>query len=129
ASGIHSQFGSIDPVFYSAWDYDNQRPKTGVEVVSREVPREYRLGNYPNPFNPETEVRYEVARAGHVRVEVYNLLGVRVARLVDEEQVPGVYRVRWDGRDELGRQVVSGVYVCRLVAGEVVKTAKMVLVR
>ncbi|MCR4439618.1 MAG: T9SS type A sorting domain-containing protein [candidate division KSB1 bacterium] len=129
ASMVASQFGSIDPVFYSAWDYDNQRPRTGVEVVSREVPREYRLGNYPNPFNPETEVRYEVARAGRVRVEVYNLLGVRIARLVDEEQMPGTYRVRWDGRDELGRQVVSGVYVCRLVAGEVVKTTKMVLVR
>ncbi len=129
ASTIASQFGSIDPVFYSAWDYDNQRPRTGVEVVSGEVPREYGVSNYPNPFNPETEVRYEVARVGRVRVEVYNLLGVRIASLVDEEQVPGSYRVRWDGRDELGRQVGSGVYICRLAAGEVVKTTKMVLVR
>jgi len=128
-SVIHSQFGSIDPVFYSAWDYDNQRPRTGVEVVRGEVPREYGVGNYPNPFNPGTEVRYQVVRGGRVRVEVYNVMGVKVATLVDEEQPAGSYRVRWEGSDERGQQVSAGVYVCRLVAGEVVKTAKMVLVR
>ena len=83
--------------------------------------------NYPNPFNSETEICYDLPLARHVRLAVYNLLGQEVAVLVDEAQEPGRYAVRWDGTNVRGNAVPSGVYVYRLEAGHWVWTRKMTL--
>ncbi len=85
--------------------------------------------NFPNPFNPSTEIAYEVARANRVTVEVFDLLGRKVKTLVDEFQGIGQYRVRWDGTDDAGDQVSSGVYVYTLRAGDFVASRKMTLLR
>ena len=82
---------------------------------------------YPNPFNSETEIRYDLPLAKHVRLAVYNLLGQEVAVLVDEVQGPGHYTIRWDGTDKRGNGVPSGVYVYRLEALHWVWTRKMTL--
>lgn len=73
--------------------------------------------NYPNPFNPETQIRYVLPQATHVKLVLYNVLGQEVRTLVDEDQTPGIKTVRWDGKDENGKDVASGVYFYKIQAG------------
>ena len=81
------------------------------------VPKDFALDhNFPNPFNPETTIRYAIPEASQVRLVVYNILGQEVARLVDKDQVPGFYALRWDGTDTFGRSVASGVYLYKIQA-------------
>ena len=72
--------------------------------------------NFPNPFNPETTIRYAVPEAADVRLIVYNILGQEIATLADERHVPGFYALRWNGKDRFGRGVASGVYLYRIQA-------------
>ena len=89
------------------------------------IPTEFELrGNYPNPFNPETVIPFGVPQSSHVRLEVYNLLGQRVALLLDEPMAAGRHTVTWYAVDE-----PSGVYLVRLVAGKVQKTQRVTLVK
>ena len=85
--------------------------------------------NQPNPFNPETTLRYALAEAQVVRLEIYDMLGQRVRVLVDGEQPPGAHQVVWDGRDHNGRPVASGVYFYRLQTPQFSHTRKMILLR
>lgn len=85
------------------------------------------LGNFPNPFNPETSISYTVKDATRVRVDIYNLKGQLIRTLVNEDQASGRYQVRFDGRDDLGRPIGSGIYFCRMSAGTYTSTLKMVL--
>jgi hypothetical protein len=85
--------------------------------------------NYPNPFNPTTVIGFQVPEAGRVILEVYTLLGERIATLVDDVREPGVYRQTWDGRDQLGRRAASGIYIYRLRAGEFVGVRSMLLLK
>ena len=81
--------------------------------------------NRPNPFNPSTSIRYTLNEASDVYLVIYNQLGQEVRRLLDVHQAAGKYSVQWDGRDALGRQVATGVYISRLIADENVATMKM----
>ncbi|GIV60327.1 MAG: hypothetical protein KatS3mg043_1416 [Rhodothermaceae bacterium] len=85
--------------------------------------------NHPNPFNPTTLIRYSLGGESPVSLEVFNVLGERVRTLVDRHQRGGSYEVIWDGRDESGRPVASGVYVYRLRAGTFTASRTMVLLR
>ncbi|MCK6621613.1 MAG: choice-of-anchor D domain-containing protein [Calditrichaceae bacterium] len=87
------------------------------------------LENYPNPFNPETYIRYRLASSAKVSLKIYNLLGQEVASLVDEFQPAGFYEVRWDGRARSGGEAASGVYFFTINAGEFTRTQKMILLR
>lgn len=90
----------------------------------------YRLSdNYPNPFNPETTIEYELSTAGSVRLEVYNLLGQKIKTLVDQNQVAGAYRVAWNGNNEFGEQMASGIYLYRIATNEFQATKRMLLHR
>jgi len=104
---------------------------TGVGDQSlAKPPEDFALSqNYPNPFNPETTIKYAVSSLCRVRIEIYNTLGQRLRTLVDEDQPAGYYTVRWDGKDEQGRAMPSGVYVYTLQAGEFVQVRKMVVVK
>jgi len=86
-------------------------------------------GNYPNPFNPETLIRFSLARECPMVIEVYNLKGQRVRALVNDVFGAGVHNVVWNGFSDDGRQVGSGVYFYRMVAGEYVGVRKMVLLK
>ena len=93
------------------------------------LPTRFGLGqNYPNPFNPGTVIPYQLATDGYVRLEVFNLLGQRVATLVEGEMAAGSYTAQWDARDGSGYGVAAGVYVYRLTAGDATATRRMVLV-
>jgi hypothetical protein len=85
--------------------------------------------NYPNPFNPATVVAFDLAARGRVRVEIYDVLGRRVATLTDRVFDAGRHRMSWDGRDSRGRDVASGVYICRLDTGAGRDSKKMILAR
>ncbi len=97
------------------------------------IPRRFELSqNYPNPFNAETKIRYTLAaEAAHRRttLRIYNILGQEIRSLVDDVQGAGDHIVQWDGRDQNGRAVSTGVYFCRLQAGPSSQTKKMVLLR
>jgi len=126
---IASQFGSINPAFYSAWDYDNQGPATGVEEEGI-VPYVFSLqNNYPNPFNPETTIRYTLGATEKVNLAVYDMLGRKIATLVNVNQKAGAYTVRWNGKDDAGRSVSSGMYIYRIEAGSFKMSRKMVLMK
>ncbi len=85
--------------------------------------------NYPNPFNPQTTIYYEITKTDFVELSVYNLLGQKIRTLVREKQSPGEHQIIWDGRNDRGAPVVSGVYLYRLKTGEGLITKKMILVR
>lgn len=85
-------------------------------AVAEEAPRGFRLeGSFPNPFSEVAEIVYHVDTPGAYRMEVYDVLGRRVATLVDAVQVPGTYRARWDGQGRSGEPLPAGLYFCRLV--------------
>ncbi|MDE2703722.1 MAG: T9SS type A sorting domain-containing protein, partial [Gemmatimonadota bacterium] len=93
------------------------------------LPADFALGqNYPNPFNPSTLIPYQLPTAGPVRLEVFNMLGQRVAKLVDGERSAGVHTARWDGTDAAGRAVGAGVYIYRLSSGGMRVSRRMVLI-
>ena len=95
-------------------------------------PAEYALHqNFPNPFNAECQITYQLPEAGEISLIVYNLLGQRVRVLAEGNRQGGYYQVTWDGRDASGRAVSSGVYCCRLVVrgGKFTAVTKMVLMK
>ena len=93
------------------------------------LPTDFALGqNYPNPFNPSTIIPYQLPAAGHVRLEVFNILGQRLETLVDAERSAGTYTAQWDGTDAAGRAVGAGVYIYRLSSGGMTESRRMVLV-
>jgi hypothetical protein len=99
----------------------------GSPMVAKtvEVPVSFALmQNYPNPFNPATEIRYNLPSESHVKIEVYNALGQRVATLVDTDQPAGYHAAAWDGS-----AATSGVYFYRIEAGQYSATRKMVLLK
>jgi len=88
------------------------------------------LGNQPNPFNPNTQITYEVPQQSHVTLTVFNLLGQEVIRLVDQVQTPGRYVVTWNARNANGLSVSSGVYLYRLTSSAgAVDTKRMTLLK
>jgi hypothetical protein len=90
-----------------------------------DIPNEFELfQNYPNPFNPSTQIKYNVPEEAKVQLIVYNLLGQKVAELVNENRSPGRHTVTWDASSQS-----SGVYMYRLVAGDQVFTKKMMLIK
>ncbi len=85
--------------------------------------------NYPNPFNPETTISYSVEKAGKVTLEIYNILGQKVKTLVNDTKDAGSHNVVWNGKDQSGNKVSSGVYFYRMKNGTYSKTNKMILMK
>jgi hypothetical protein len=83
----------------------------------------------PNPFNPHTTISYSIPQASQVDLNVYDLAGRHLCTLVSEHVNAGDHVIQWDGRDDAGNQVASGVYLYRLRAGDLVETRSMVLVK
>jgi len=101
------------------------------------IPKSFSLKqNYPNPFNPATTIPYRVGgsqfmvhSSSHTTLKIYNILGQLVRTLVDEEKAPGNYKVIWDGKDNSGKEVTSGIYFYRLECSGSTETRKMILLR
>ena len=102
----------------------------GAEGGKPLVPYTFDLGqNYPNPFNPSTLIKFSVEHKTMVNISVFNILGQKVYTLVDDEVDAGVYEERWEGIDDNGDQVASGIYFYKMYTSDYVETRKMVLMR
>jgi hypothetical protein len=102
----------------------------GTPDAAGEVPASFALkGNFPNPFNPKTTIRFALAANEHVHLSVYDLGGRLVKTLVDEPMTADNHEVVWDGKDNGGARVASGVYFYKLVAGDFNATEKMVMLK
>jgi hypothetical protein len=83
--------------------------------------------NYPNPFNSSTTIEYDLPKAGHIRLVIYDLLGRQIRTLIDTQQPPGHFRTTWNGSDQFNHPVSTGMYFCRMEAGEFGKVIKLLL--
>jgi len=123
--------------WYQIADVDYQGVRTFHGPVSVEspdlIPEEYALHpNFPNPFNPETNIRFEIPANpanSKVKLVIYNNLGMEVRTLVNGTVEPGIHTVKWDGRNNAGEQIASGLYFLHIQAGTFNRTQKMLLVR
>lgn len=101
------------------------------------TPSRYRLaGNYPNPFGSGTAfpaagtaIEFELPRAGAVKLEIYDLLGQKIRTLVDQSRTAGIHRVVWDGRNDLGKTVASGIYLYGMATADFKATKRLLLIR
>jgi hypothetical protein len=101
-----------------------------VEAISSPTTYTYRLSqNYPNPFNQECEFNFELPFNSKVNITIYNILGQKVKTLSDDFWTVGIHSIKWDGRNESGDALSSGMYFYRMQAGDFLKTQKMVLLR
>ena len=99
-------------------------------IESRHQPRSFALhANAPNPFNPETSIRFDLPQESIVCLEVFDVVGQKVRTLVSEQRSAGTHRVVWDGADETGTLVSSGIYVYRLQAGSFAQVRRMLLLK
>ena len=132
-TGVISYAGNWNDLFLLKTN--SQGILTGIDnkinhsKLNAESNNTYSLRCYPNPFNPTTSIEFSIPNDTKVTISVFNLLGRKVRTLSEGNRNAGVYRISWDGRDDSGAQLPAGVYLCRMKAGEFVKTIKMVLVR
>lgn len=104
--------------------FRSAQPVAGVPAYD-ELPERHSLAqNYPNPFNPTTMVSFVICHASLVSLKIVDVMGREVAVLVNENKQPGEYNIRWDAEG-----MPSGVYLCRLIAGDFMQTNKMILIR
>jgi hypothetical protein len=91
-------------------------PFTGIgNTLTSVIPEKFELfQNFPNPFNPETTIKFGVPKLSKVKIVIYNSLGQEVRKLTDEVYNPGTYKIIWNGRDDLGLPVASGIYFYRM---------------
>jgi hypothetical protein len=122
---IRFHFASDEAVTEPGWYLDDveielSQPTEVVENnIAGQLPNNFELGqNFPNPFNPDTKIQYSLAQAGEVRLDIFNLLGEKVATLVNENQNAGFHFVLWQGKDDRNNNVSSGVYFYRLMINE-----------
>lgn len=112
-------------------------PKSTAVEDEEEVitPKDFELfQNHPNPFNPSTKIEFRVQslefrEPRHTTLKIYNILGQKVRTLVDEPKRPGSYEVIWDGKDEEGKDLSSGIYFYQLKLGEITQTKRMILLK
>ena len=114
---LYSVWGSINPLFYDQWNYDTNTPTLSVELTDG-VPHQFRLNdNYPNPFNPSTTVEFSIPIGAEVTMNVYNILGEKIATIYNNYAQPGNYKATWNGLDLNGNEVPTGAYLIELDAG------------
>ena len=87
------------------------------------------LENYPNPFNPETRIAFSTRENGHVTLDIYNTKGQKVRSLVNDNREAGKHSVVWNGKDDNGKNVASGVFFCRMKSEKYSSTKKMILMK
>jgi hypothetical protein len=112
-----------------AWLVRLREPVAAVPVDGAPVKKAFLSPPNPNPFNPTTTLRFGLSRAGRVDLAVYDISGRKVTILAEGHHPAGEFLAVWDGRDSDGREVSSGVYLARVVAGEFEATSKMVLLK
>jgi len=110
-------------------DPNDHPPVTSVDNFA-ELPNEYQLhNNYPNPFNPTTTISFSIPENSNVKLEIYNSVGQLVTQLVNQNYAPGKYTSLWNGRNDFGAKVNSGIYFYRITTNNFAQTNRMVLMK
>ena len=120
---------SNNGIWANVLDFDNP---TGVNFkeIKTQTPTDFRLNqNFPNPFNSTTTIEYELPQECFVICKIYNMLGQEIKTILSEEQSAGTKSIIWDGTDNVGAQVSTGIYILLIESNEFVKSHKMVLLR
>ena len=105
-------------------------PSTTIVENDIDTPSEFAVtGNFPNPFNPETSIQFTLPENGMVNLAVYNIMGQKVRELIADRMQAGTHSVIWDGKDDMGNIVSSGIYLSRLISGEHVAANRMLLLK
>ncbi|MDD2331703.1 MAG: T9SS type A sorting domain-containing protein, partial [Candidatus Cloacimonetes bacterium] len=102
----------------------------GTEPEVPEIPMATKLLNaYPNPFNPQTNIRYSLKDAGQVQIEIFNLKGQKIRSFSNNHATAGFYSQMWDGKDTQGQVVGSGIYFYRMTSGKYSSTKKVMMMK
>ena len=106
------------------------QPATKMDSITELIEKDFFfLNNFPNPFNPNTTIQYQLSKASHINITLFDIRGRVVSVLQDKNQQPGYYTLQWDGTDELGNSVPSSTYFCRMSTNEFTQTRKLLLIR
>jgi flagellar hook assembly protein FlgD len=125
--GAAPSFGqTVAPKLIAAW---GRKQAVSVEKIEAEARQFELFQNYPNPFNGTTNFGFRIPIFGFVSMKVHDVLGREVATIVHENRSAGTHVVQWDGRDERGHTLPSGVYLFSLRAGPLVTTRKAILTK
>jgi hypothetical protein len=118
---------TLDNVAYKVHEPGKNYTGLGSQGIT---PRDFTLWqNFPNPFNPETVIQYELTKFAYVKLEIHNVAGQKIRTLVDRFRSPGLFTTIWDGRADNGERVPSGVYIYNLRVGSSQKGMKMLVLR
>ena len=108
---------------------DNLNSDLGLLTVNS-VPVDFKLSqNYPNPFNPSTKIMYQLPAKGHALLEIYNTLGQKIKTLVNNDQDEGFYTIDWNGKNDNGYNLPSGIYIYRFTSANFVSVKKMTMIK
>ena len=130
ARGQYVDLGAVECRRDMEWDIHLSGSRTAV--MGADLPQVFEnelRQNYPNPFNARTWVSYQLAGAGEVQLDIYNISGQRVRRLQQGPRAPGAHQVLWDGTDESGKNLASGVYFMRLQSAAFTQTRRLLLLK
>ena len=108
------------------YDFDYKLPDLDPEIKQ---PKTRLFSNYPNPFNPETNISFEIAKDGHVAIDIYNIRGQKVKSLLNDNFTSGEHFTVWNGTDDNGQKMGSGIYLYRMVSDDATLIKKMVLLK
>ncbi|MFC1555646.1 FlgD immunoglobulin-like domain containing protein [candidate division KSB1 bacterium] len=123
--GSSTAIESIDPVWLAT-----DEPVGVDEEPKTKIPEDFALKqNYPNPFNPETIIQYELPKVADVTLKIYNIFGQEVKTLINETKPAGYHQAIWDGTNNSGVKISSGIYFYRIQAGEYTAARKMILLK
>ncbi len=122
--GVTNSFTTVSP------DTITVEVPTSVELADGLTPKSYNLeANYPNPFNPSTTVKYYIAKPGKTSIKIYNLRGEEIKTIVNETQAAGAYSAIWNGVNNSGQTVASGVYIVTLKSGDFIQSRRVTLLK
>ncbi len=117
---------SYDRTFSTSFEFPVQEQNAVDDVSPATV---FKLSNTPNPFNPQTVIHYSIPEQNHTQLAVFNAKGQRVRTLVNEVKSQGEYHIAWDGTDDRGNTLSSGIYFCRLESGNLTQTRKLMMLK
>jgi len=100
-----------------------------TNVEEEIIPSGYSLNIYPNPFNPTTTIQYQIPEMSNVELKIYDILGTEIWNLYESEKSAGTYKLKWNGVNNFGQKISSGIYILQISAGNYTKSFKMMLMK
>ena len=131
----HAEYGTVEKEFslssmVNVEDIEFDLSQMSSDKDKSQFPGRFSLSqNFPNPFNPVTEIKYELPSESLVNVSIYDVVGRKIKSLVNQEQSAGSYSLQWDATNSVGEAIPAGMYIYTIQAGEYRSTKKMVLLK